>query len=42
MKEELKIQIKNYKKIENHIIKLWAIFKWEIDVVDTYFKQTNL
>lgn len=39
MAEELKIRIRDYKKIEENLIKLGAKFSEEIDVIDTYFKQ---
>ena len=39
MVEELKIRIRDYKKVEGNLIKLGAKFSEEIDVVDTYFKQ---
>lgn len=39
MVEELKIRIRDYKKVEKNLIKLGAKFSEEIDVVDTYFKQ---
>ncbi len=39
MAEELKIRIRDYKKVEKNLIKLGAKFSEEIDVVDTYFKQ---
>ncbi len=39
MAEELKIRIRDYKKVEEELIKLGAKFSEEIDVVDTYFKQ---
>jgi adenylate cyclase class IV len=39
MVEELKIRIKDYKKIEEHLKKLGAKFTEEINIVDTYFKQ---
>ena len=40
MAEELKIRIQNYKKVEEGLIKLGAKFSEEINVVDTYFKQS--
>ena len=39
MAEELKIRIRDYKKVEEHLIRLGAKFSGESDVVDTYFKQ---
>ena len=39
MAEELKIRIRDYKKVEENLIRLGAKFSEEIDVVDTYFKQ---
>jgi len=41
MPEELKIRIHNYKKVEENLKKLGAKFSEEINVVDTYFKQSS-
>ncbi len=37
MPEELKIRIKNYRKVEEELKRLGAKFREEINVVDTYF-----
>jgi len=39
MSEELKIRIRDYKKVEENLVKCGAKFSEEIDVVDTYFRQ---
>lgn len=39
MAEELKIRIRDYKKVERNLVKLGARFSEEISVVDTYFRQ---
>lgn len=39
MIEELKIKIRDFKDVEEHLVRQGAKFVREIDVVDTYFKQ---
>jgi len=39
MREELKIRIRNYKKIEKDLVRFGAKFTKEVNAVDTYFKQ---
>lgn len=41
MPEELKIRIKDFKKVEKQLIKLGAKFTKELSVTDTYFELGN-